>query len=183
MFYYPVTDDITLKTLDMDDAEAMYRIIDSAREYLRQWLPWVDATRTIEDTKAYIQAALQQWFSASGFQAAILYRHELAGAIGFHKVDWINRQTSIGYWLAPHLQGRGIMTMSCRAMMDIAVLDYHLNRVEIQAAVANHKSRAIPERLGFQLDGIKRQAELLDDHFVDHAVYAMRSEDWLQVQR
>jgi hypothetical protein len=38
--------------------------------------------------------------------------------------------------------------------------------------------RAVPERLGFQLEGIIRDAEWLYDHFVDHAMYAILKKDW-----
>jgi ribosomal-protein-serine acetyltransferase len=53
----------------------------------------------------------------------------------------------------------------------------NLNRLEIAVATGNHKSRAIPERLGFRLEGILRSRENLYGTFVDHAMYAMlRSE-------
>ena len=36
--------------------------------------------------------------------------------IGFHKVDWVNRATSIGYWIGAANQGRGIVTEAVRAL-------------------------------------------------------------------
>lgn len=103
--------------------------------------------------------------------------------IGFHQVDWDNRSTSIGCWIGEKHQGRGVATNSCRALMDIAFHEYHLNRVEIQCAVTNHRSRSIPEKLGFVLEGCRREAEWLYDHFVDHAVYGMLSRDWEESER
>jgi len=100
------------------------------------------------------------------------------GVIGFHDINHVHRFTSIGYWLSSDVQGRGIMTRACRALVQHALVDLGLNRVEIRAAVENCKSRAIPERLGFELEGAIRQAEWLHDHFVDHAVYGMLARDW-----
>ncbi|QSO49915.1 GNAT family N-acetyltransferase [Alicyclobacillus mengziensis] len=182
MFRHRVRDDIEIKLLEPRDADAMFALTEGSRTYLRQWLPWVDATQTVDDSKAFIQSTLQQFAANNGFQAGILYRGELAGVIGFHGVSWTNRSTSIGYWLGERFQGQGIMTCVCRAMVNIAFEEYGLNRVEIRAAVENHKSRAIPERLGFQQEGVCRQAEWLYDYFVDHVVYGMLAADWSLVR-
>ncbi|MCL6452176.1 MAG: GNAT family N-acetyltransferase [Alicyclobacillus sp.] len=179
MFCHSVSDEVQLKLLDLGDAEKLFSLTDASRHYLREWLPWVDATKTVDDSKAFIQFTLQQFASNNGFQAGILYNGQMAGVVGFHEINWANRSTSIGYWLGEGFQGRGIMTGACRAMVDIAFRVYGLNRVEIRAAVENRKSRAIPERLGFQQEGVCRQSEWIYDHFVDHVVYGMLAEDWI----
>ena len=46
------------------------------------------------------------------------------------------------------------MTKSVEAFVDYALKELQLNRVEIRAAVENEKSRAIPDRLGFQEEGL-----------------------------
>jgi ribosomal-protein-serine acetyltransferase len=178
MFSLVVNDDVRLRLLEVRDAEPLFRLTDQSRVYLREWLPWIDATRTVEDSKAFIQAALHQYATNNGGHFGIWYRGELAGVIGLHYIDWANRLTSIGYWLGEGFQGRGIMTNACRALIDFLFTEYGLNRVEIRAATDNLKSRAIPERLGFRNEGCRRQAEWLYDHFVDHIIYGMLAADW-----
>jgi ribosomal-protein-serine acetyltransferase len=180
MFSYAVNADTELRLLEIRDAEKVFTLIDESRGHLRKWLPWVDATATVEDSRSFIQASLRQFAANDGFQAGIWYQGELAGVIGFHRINWAHRQTTIGYWLGERYQGRGIMTDSCRALVGAAFNRYGLNRVEIAAAVENHKSRSIPERLGFRNEGCRRQAEWLYDHFVDHIIYACLAEDWNQ---
>ena len=114
-----------------------------------------------------------------GSEAVIGCMHlEENGVIGFHKIDWNNKSTSIGYWLGEDYVGNGLMTKSVKAFVDYALIDLGLNRVEIRAAVENKKSRAIPERLGFTHEGTIRQSEWLYDHYVDHEVYGMLASDW-----
>jgi len=90
-----------------------------------------------------------------------------------------NRSTSIGYWLGERFQGSGVMTKSCKALIEYAFRELKLNRVEIRCAEKNLRSRAIPERLGFVNEGMIREAEWLYDHFVDHVVYGVLAREWL----
>ncbi|MNP73636.1 putative ribosomal N-acetyltransferase YdaF [compost metagenome] len=70
------------------------------------------------------------------------------------------------------------MTSACRVLVDYALLEMELQRVEIRCATANVTSRAIPERLGFVLEGVIRQAEKLPDGYVNHAVYGLLRSEW-----
>lgn len=178
MFYYRVDDDIQLKLLEVRDAEAMFSLVDAGRDYLREWLPWVDENVSAEGTRGFIELTLQQFASNRGFQAGVIFEGQLAGVIGFHPIDWEHSQVTIGYWLGEEFQGRGIMTRACRAMVNIAFSEYGLNRVEVRAGVGNEKSRAIPERLGFSLEGVCRQVERHASGYIDHAVYGLLAEEW-----
>jgi ribosomal-protein-serine acetyltransferase len=70
------------------------------------------------------------------------------------------------------------MTGAVTALVDHAISDWDLNRVEIRASVENAASRAIPERLGFREEGTLRQAELVDGRYHDTVVYSMLAADW-----
>jgi ribosomal-protein-serine acetyltransferase len=177
-FLLHVNEDITLKLLEIDDAERLFFLIDQSRDYLRRWQSWTDNNQTTEDTKKFILKTREQWFDNTGFVTGIWYKEELAGCIGFHQIDWINRSTSIGYWLGELFQGKGIMIQSCRALVDHAMRELKLNRIEIHVSVGNEKSGAIPKQLDFQREGCTRQAYWLYDHFVDNIIYALLASDW-----
>ncbi len=178
MFECNIDDRITLKMLEVSDAEAIFALVDASRAYLRQWLPWVDATQSVHDTRSFIQCTLDQHAEENGLACRITFQGHVAGVIGIDRIDWTNLLTEIGYWLRPDYQGRGIMTKSCRALVNYAFAELGLHRVEIRAAPGNVKSLAIPQRLGFTREGMLREAERLYDRFVDSVVYAMLRRDW-----
>jgi ribosomal-protein-serine acetyltransferase len=178
MFRLTVDEEIELRLLEKKHAEELFILVEKNRSYLREWLPWLDITTSPADTTQFIQSSLDQFAANNGFQTAIFYRGRLVGMIGFHKIDWPNRATSIGYWLDADAQGRGIISRSCRFLIDYVFREFGLNRVEIRCAVKNQRSCAIAERLGFSREGLMRQAEWLYDHFVDHIVYSLLEEEW-----
>jgi ribosomal-protein-serine acetyltransferase len=167
-----------LRLLEEADAEELFALTDRNRAHLERWLPWVPATRTAHDTLEFIRTTRRQIADNDGFAAAVVVDGAIAGTAGFHHVDWANRATSIGYWLAADHQGRGIITEAVRALVDHAFGAWGLHRIEIAAAVANARSRAVPERLGFREEGVRRDAERHGDRFVDLVVYAMLAADW-----
>ena len=178
MFTRRIASDTELRSFEERHADGLFSLTDQNREHLQEWLPWLDNTKAAADTKSFIRKSLEQFADNNGFQAGIWVKGDLAGVGGYHRIDWRNRVTSIGYWLGASYQGQGIMTAACQALVEYAFHELKLNRVEIQCAPENKKSRAIPERLGFKQEGILREAEWLYDHFVDHVVYAILADEW-----
>lgn len=178
MFQFTVDDDVVLKLLDIPIADQLFELIDTNRAHLKKWMGWVDQTKSLADSKAFIEMTKRQFAANNGFQAGIWYQGELAGVIGYHEINWTNRSVSIGYWLGEEYQGNGVMTKACKAFVDHAINEFKLNRVEIRCAEKNFKSRAIPERLGFMQEGIIREAEKLGEHYVDLVVYGILAEEW-----
>lgn len=178
MFNYVIDDELMLKPLAPDHSRPMFQLVDRSRDQLRQWLPWVDAVTEQTHTVSYIKNAIQQANDNGGFSAGLWVHGELAGVIGYHEIDWTNRSVGIGYWLGKGYEGKGYMTSACRVFVDYALLELELQRVEIRCATGNTSSRAIPERLGFVLEGVIRQAEKLHSGYVNHAVYGLLRSEW-----
>jgi ribosomal-protein-serine acetyltransferase len=177
MFTLRLRDDLELGLLEQRHAEELFALVDQSRDYLREWLPWLDDNQSMADTQKFIQNSVEQFANNGSFTAGILYQGKLTGCIGFHHIDRSNRATSIGYWLGASFQGKGLMTEACRGLVEYAFKELNLNRVQIRCATENQKSRAIPERLGFRQEGILRQAEWLYDHYVDLVIYGMLASD------
>lgn len=173
-----VDDEIELRLVADGDAGRVFALTDRNREYLRRWLPWVDRTVDVTATEGFVQRSLDQMRRGEGFQTCVEYRGELVGVMGYVYVDAVNRKAEIGYWLSEDRQGRGIMTRSCRRMVDFAFDSLGLNRVEIRADVLNGKSRAIPERLGFVHEAVLREAVFENGRFCDLVMYAQLRREW-----
>jgi ribosomal-protein-serine acetyltransferase len=167
-----------LRPFEESDAEEMYALVDRNRAHLEPWLPWVPFVHTPADQLEFIRATRRQVADNDGFQVAIVTAAgALAGTVGFHRVSWLNRATSIGYWLDAGEQGRGTMTQAVRALVDHAFGVWELHRIEIAAAVDNARSRAIPVRLGFREEGVRREAERHGDRYLDLVVYGLLATD------
>ena len=177
-----VDDELEIVPWRLEHAESAFAAIDRNRAHLRRWLPWLDGVKTVEDERAFIDRAVQQDEAGNGFQAGVWRGGErdgrIVGAVGFHYVDRANRKTELGYWVDEREQGNGIATRCTRAAMEFAFGEWKLNRVVIFCAPGNVRSRGVPERLGFTLEGVYREAEWLYDHFVDLAAYAMLAREW-----
>jgi ribosomal-protein-serine acetyltransferase len=178
MLSHPLGRHGDLVLLQEHHAEELFALIDANRAHLRQWLPWLDANTAPEHTRAFVSASLEQLARRNGFSGGIRGHGRLAGVIGLHAIDWPNRATSLGYWLAASAQGQGLVTLACAAVLDHVFDDLRLELVEIRCAVDNRRSRAIPGRLGFTEDATLRHREWLYDHWVDHVVYSMTATEW-----
>ena len=53
MFTYEIDEKTKLKILNLHDAEQLFRLTDQSRESLREWLPFIDQTKSSADTAAF----------------------------------------------------------------------------------------------------------------------------------
>jgi ribosomal-protein-serine acetyltransferase len=53
-----------------------------------------------------------------------------------------------------------------------------MHRIDIAAATENMKSRKIPEKFGFTQEGVSRESEWLNDHYVDNVWYGLLENEW-----
>ena len=176
--HFRIDPDLELRPLAERDAGDIFALVEQNRPYLRQWLPWVDYTRSIEDERAFIRTLQAQYLGDNGFACGIWYQKQLTGTIGYHPIDRVHSQVEIGYWLAAPFQGKGIMTKACGAMVDYAFSALGIQKVVIRCALGNTRSCAIPLRLGFRHEGIVKQGEWLYDHFVDLNLFGMLASEW-----
>jgi ribosomal-protein-serine acetyltransferase len=126
----------------------------------------------------WIQRTTDALEKDGSFNALILLHGEIIGTIGFHDLDTSNKHTAIGYWIDQRHEGKGIVTRSSLALIEYLFSEMGLNRIQINCNVENRRSRAVPERLGFTLEGVQREVEFLNGRFCDWAVYSLLQSEW-----
>jgi|SRR5271166_2614777 len=178
MFSRTVNEQTELRLIGRRDSGELFKLLAVNRDYLRRWHPWVDIVCSVGAVERAITAWQQQDANNRGFYAGIWFRGRFCGMINHLNVDWSNRWTALSYWLDAAHQGQGIMTACCRAMISHGFDTWKLNRITIECATQNTRSRAIAERLGFKLEGIIRGIEWLQDRYVDHAIYGLLGSDY-----
>jgi ribosomal-protein-serine acetyltransferase len=169
---------ITLVPLEKKDSAALFALTEKGRERLGRWLPWVEKTHSRQDMRDFISASRKLMHEGTGLNFTIRQDGSIAGVIGFNTINTAHHNVTIGYWLGDGYEGKGIMSAAVKALTDYAFIQLLAERVEIRAATGNLRSRAVPERLGFTLEGILRCNEKLPSGYVDHCVYSMIRDEW-----
>ena len=181
MFHRVISPGIEVRSLSEADAPLLFYIVDRNREHLRTWLPWVDRTHSPDDVRAFIAGVTARMDAGDELHAAIWIDGDIAGAIGHHLIDHPNRSSSLGYWIAEEQQGKGVITRCCHTLLDYLFDERGMHRVEIRCGTGNARSGAVPQRLGFRRDGVLRQAQWVNDRWIDLVVWSMLDTEWRKV--
>lgn len=173
---------INLELTAEKHATGLYQALDDNRTYLSEFLPWVGNMQSPADFLAYIQGCVELHAQNKDISFVILLDGLEVGRIGLHRLNLQNKNAAIGYWITESAQGRGIVIRSCKALINYGFHELGLRRIQIEAAVANLKSQAVPKKLGFQKEGVIRQAELINGTFLDWVQYSLLSDEWPEIQ-
>ena len=175
----PVDDEIELRIARASDAATLFQLVEENREHLRAWLPWLDETTSIQDEIEFIHGQLIRHQKTDGSLFLIWYQgRTIVGTLCVNQVDHGNQTGWIGYWLDRGHTGKGIMTRSVGAIVDVLLVSCGFNRVVIEIGVGNSASMAIPLRLGFREEGKSVERQWMYDRWVDSLQYAITAREW-----
>jgi len=178
MLCWEIGDHIAVRPLQEYDAAELFAAVDRNRAHLRRFLPWVDRTQGVSDVHNFLATVTQAYVRGEEMHAGVFVHGKLAGSIGHHRIDSLNRNVSIGYWLDATMEGKGVMTRCCRTLLRYLFEERNMHRVEIRCATDNTRSCAIPERLGFTREGVLRDSQWVNDRFLDLVVWSLLDQDY-----
>ena len=176
-----VGDGLAVRPWRPEDAPGLFETVVANRAYLGAWLRWAESLESVASAEEFIRTARAEALEGRGFQCAITLDDAVIGATGFDTLSDI--QGEIGYWLAERHAGRGVMTRCCLAVIDYGFGELGLHRIQILADSLNRRSRAVAERLGFTLEGTRREdarARGADSarEWSDTVVYSLLDREW-----
>lgn len=178
MFVRPLLDDAELRPLETWNAEEFAANLDRCREAIR---PWVGASFVAEGVDG-ARATLGRYAEAQAKDGARLYGiwldGTLVGGVLFVSMSTTTGVCEIGCWLEPEAEGRGLVTLACKALLDWAFDARGMNRAEWHCRADNVKSAAVAQRLGMTLEGTLRESWTFDGDRYDSQIWGVLASEW-----
>jgi RimJ/RimL family protein N-acetyltransferase len=144
------------------DGKAVYDAIQASLNELKPWMPWAHMNQTEEDVEANIRESYVKFLSREDLRLLVFNKEtgDFIASSGLHRIDWAVPKFEIGYWIDTRYSGKGYITEAAEAITSFAFNELKAKRVEIRCDTKNTRSRAIPEKLGFTLEGILKNDSL-----------------------
>jgi len=180
MFKIDIDNELHLELIHPSHAQDIFDLVERNRELFRTWLDWVDETKSVDDTKAFINHELQNYANHLCINCMIFYKNKLVGNVGLlgmRKGYGIKRGV-LGYWLDADVQGKGVMHRAVKKMIALGFEHYNLDKITLQCAVFNNRSCNVAQKLGFTHEGLQRDEIKLNGKVMDAKVYALLKREW-----
>ncbi|KQL35408.1 acetyltransferase [Bacillus sp. FJAT-25509] len=171
------TDRLILRApLQAGEGKVVNQAITDSISELNQWLTLYQSIPTVEETEIILRNAHIDFLKRESFRY-LIYRKETNDFIGtasLHAINWKISKCEIGYWINTQFSGNGYMTEAVSELINLGFQLLKFRRIAILCESNNTKSRSIPEKLGFELEGILRNEDLSADgkKLVDTCIYA-----------
>tara|TARA_B100000575_G_scaffold293988_1_gene307414 strand:- start:13684 stop:14271 length:588 start_codon:yes stop_codon:yes gene_type:complete len=169
---------LLLRIARLEDAKELYSLVEKNRVYLREWLPWLDDAESIEDEIDFIKDQQKRASLKKGCLFLIELENDIVGTVSLNSIDLGNLTGWIGYWLDKDHSGRGIMTKSVAAIVDVLLVSCGFNRIVIEVGENNPSSLAIPKRMGFRNEGTSLERLWMYDRWVNSTQFAITASEW-----
>jgi ribosomal-protein-alanine N-acetyltransferase len=167
------------------DAEAIFAY--ASNPELPRYMSWA-AHETVEETREWFRACVAN--IAAGTDLTWLIEHAGApvGCIGLDSITWSLRalrqdRAELGYWLAPSLHGKGLMTEAAAAATGWAFERLGLHKVTVSCFEPNVASRRVIEKVGFRFYGRQEEDVWRDGTWYAHLRFELTAGEWADASR
>lgn len=173
-----VIDGVEFRPPAASDAESVYTTVRRNAAHLIEFMHWMVPDYSMEMAHQFIRQSNEAADRRESRTFVIFRGDSMIGAIGFASVDWTARKAEVGYWIDRDEQGKGLITRATTRLIDHAFHELGLNKVLIRCSSLNKKSAAVPERLGFKLEGVLRQSEFRNGSLHDFLYFGLLASEW-----
>ncbi len=157
-------------------AQALSRVLDNERARLSTWWPLVADLNGTEAVSRYLARGRRGYLDGSALPYLILDGDEPIGEVCL-AIDEQNRSADLSYWLAEPHQGRGIGRQAAHTLIDRALSELGLIRIQAGTVAGNERSENLLRSLRFRREGRLRSAVQLAGRPADLVVYGLLAEE------
>jgi ribosomal-protein-serine acetyltransferase len=166
-------DGAELRPLEPWQAAEFAAHVDRIREHLAPWIGWTGRVVDEDSAREFLQRYADDQARDEGRIYGIWIGEELVGGTLFRVFEPRMGVCEVGVWLAPEAEGQGLVNRAARHMIEWAVRERGMQRVEWRTVPDNARSVAAAKRLGMRRDGVLRSAYPHNGKRHDVEVYAI----------
>jgi ribosomal-protein-serine acetyltransferase len=178
VFALPLTEGAELRSLEPWRAEEFLDHLDRARDHIAPWVSPAFVATDLPSARAVLQRYADKWAADAGGIWGIWLDGGLVGGVMFVSFDVGLGVCEAGCWLEPSAQGRGLVGRAAQRIIDWAVRERGIQRVEWRTNGANRRSINVAKRLGMQHDGTLRQLYPSSMGRIDLEVWSVLASEW-----
>ncbi|GAA4077086.1 GNAT family protein [Streptomyces shaanxiensis] len=168
-------DKTVLRPFTEADADVMWEILEDP-EVLRF---------TDEPSRELTPEQVRSWYGSRSDQPdrldlAVTDRAtgELVGEVVLYEWDAKARSCTFRTLIGPRGRDRGLGTEAIRLIVGHGFEQLGLHRIELEVYGHNHRALRAYEKVGFVVEGVRREADLRDGEWVDWVVMAILDREW-----
>jgi RimJ/RimL family protein N-acetyltransferase len=175
-------DGAELRPLEPWRAEEFLVHMDRGREFIGRYVGLPDAVTDLASSRSYLQSYAEKAAADAGRIYGIWTDGKLVGGVLFRTMDIEHGTAEAGCWLEPSAVGRGLVTRAARVIIDWAIEERGIHRVEWQVSAANEPSIAVARRLGMTKEGVLRESYRYRGKRHDMEVWSVLAPEWRAVR-
>ncbi|MFC7440769.1 GNAT family N-acetyltransferase [Laceyella putida] len=179
------TERITIRRLELQDAEALFDLRTANRRYLEPFEPrFPESHFTLAGQREAIERGLEMWEKDQGYPFGIFLNetgHLIGRVILSNVVRGAWQNCTLGYFIAEGQQGKGYMTEAVTLAVRFAFDHVDLHRVQAAVIPRNQRSSRVLQKVGFRYEGLSKYYLFINQVWEDHHIYALTREDWDQL--
>ena len=103
---------------------------------------------------------------------------ELLAFVGLTNIDWSVRKAEFYIFVNPEIRGRGVGTEAARLLLRYGFEELRLHKIFLLADASNVAARKTYEKVGFKLEGIHREENIVDTKYEDRLYYGILAKDF-----
>ncbi len=181
MFAVPLGDEgAELRPLEPWQAEEFLAHMDRGRAFIGRHVGLPDAAADLDSARAWLQSYADKTASDTGRLYGIWLDGRLVGGVLFRVFDAAQGTCEAGCWLEPAASGRGLVTRAARVIIDWAVRERGMERVEWLVSSENTPSIRVAQRLGMRRDGVLRSNHRYRGVRQDTEVWSVLAPEWIE---
>ncbi|HEX7836588.1 MAG TPA: GNAT family N-acetyltransferase [Kofleriaceae bacterium] len=178
-----VTARLRLRPLQDSDVEDLWPFVsDPELPRMMSWAAHTDRSQT----RAFIEWAKESFARGSDLVWAIEVDGRAMGTISLDRIQYAQRawridRAELGYWIAPPLWRRGMMTEAAQAVVRCGFEALCLHKINVRCLAQNAGSRRVIEKLGFRLIGQLEDDVWRDGRWWSVLAYELTQSEWTDV--